>query len=202
MNRPLSVPTADELASAVVDLVDARRLGAPAELAAAVLESFARLVGAGRARIEVDLDERGATLAVERRFDPNGRDGAMEPDDHPTNPWIEGTISLSDGDRLIGTVWCDVEPSAHPAVESVLVLSTHLLVEQRSVDRLTGMVSQLDQALRSRLRIEQAKGVMAERLRVTPEDAFAQLRASARSEHRSVDDVAMDVLDTVSQRRF
>ncbi|WP_432501594.1 GAF and ANTAR domain-containing protein [Kineococcus arenarius] len=53
---------------------------------------------------------------------------------------------------------------------------------------------QLQQALDSRVVLEQAKGVLAERHRVSPEEAFAQLRAAARSQRRRLHDVARDVV--------
>ncbi|MEU4203511.1 ANTAR domain-containing protein [Streptomyces sp. NPDC039022] len=43
------------------------------------------------------------------------------------------------------------------------------------------LIQQLSTALESRLVIEQAKGVLSERLRVSLDDAFAQLRAHARA---------------------
>ncbi|WP_432492063.1 GAF and ANTAR domain-containing protein [Kineococcus auxinigenes] len=54
---------------------------------------------------------------------------------------------------------------------------------------------QLQRALDSRVVLEQAKGVLAERHRVSPEEAFAQLRAAARSQRRRLHDVARDVVE-------
>lgn len=201
MNRCDTDPTADALASAVVDLMDARRLGTSSELGSAVLGSFARLVGARRARIEVELDEQGPPLVFERRFDSNGVETTWGSGEGSTASWIVAVVSLPNGDREIGRVECDVEIVDSPSVRCLVALAAHLLVEQRSFERLTGVVGQLDHALKSRLRIERAKGVMSERMGVSPEDAFAQLRASARSEHRSVDEVAADVLLASAQRR-
>lgn len=55
-------------------------------------------------------------------------------------------------------------------------------------------VAQLEDALRSRLIIEQAKGMLAERLNVTPDHAFATLRSLAREHHLELHDVAQLVL--------
>ena len=49
------------------------------------------------------------------------------------------------------------------------------------IDRLADRTAQLHVALDSRVAIEQAKGVLAERLGVTPEDAFEIMRRTARS---------------------
>ena len=54
---------------------------------------------------------------------------------------------------------------------------------------------QLNHALNSRIVIEQAKGVIAERQRLDMEQAFACLRAHARNHNRRLADVARDVID-------
>ncbi len=56
---------------------------------------------------------------------------------------------------------------------------------------------QLEQALESRIAIEQAKGVLAERLRLSVEDAFLVLRSGARSSGAKLHDLARR---TVRQR--
>jgi GAF domain-containing protein len=56
-------------------------------------------------------------------------------------------------------------------------------------------VAQLERALATRVLIEQAKGVLAERLELTPQQAFQRLRKHARDRNRKVRDVAADVLD-------
>jgi len=55
--------------------------------------------------------------------------------------------------------------------------------------------AQLERALESRIAIEQAKGILAERLRLDLDQAFAVLRRAARCSRRRVHDVARDVLD-------
>ena len=54
--------------------------------------------------------------------------------------------------------------------------------------------SQLELALQTRIVIEQAKGVLAERLRLTVDEAFELLRTSARSDRRRIHDLSHDVL--------
>ena len=49
---------------------------------------------------------------------------------------------------------------------------------------------QLQAALRSRIRIEQAKGMLAERLAIGVEEAFGLLRRAARSNRITVHEVA------------
>jgi AmiR/NasT family two-component response regulator len=53
---------------------------------------------------------------------------------------------------------------------------------------------QLQRALETRIVIEQAKGVLAERLDVDPDTAFALLRRAARSSRRRLHDVAAEVV--------
>jgi ANTAR domain len=60
--------------------------------------------------------------------------------------------------------------------------------------RLRATVSQLQYALTARIRIEQAIGVLAERHRIHPRQAFEQLRTAARNRGRKVIDIASDVV--------
>jgi len=60
--------------------------------------------------------------------------------------------------------------------------------------RLRTTVSQLEHALATRIRVEQAIGVLAERHRIKPRQAFEQLREAARSRGRKVFDIAGDVV--------
>ena len=54
--------------------------------------------------------------------------------------------------------------------------------------------AQLQRALTSRVVIEQAKGVLAERFGVTPDEAFELLRRAARSNRRPIHGLAADVV--------
>jgi len=60
--------------------------------------------------------------------------------------------------------------------------------------RLAVTVAQLTRALAARVRVEQAIGVLAERHRIRPRQAFEQLRAAARNRGRRVIDIASDVV--------
>jgi hypothetical protein len=57
-------------------------------------------------------------------------------------------------------------------------------------------VEQLRTALSSRIVIEQAKGILIERLAETPEGAFELLRAAARRARRNLHDLAAEVVQT------
>ncbi|MFD0484470.1 GAF and ANTAR domain-containing protein [Kineococcus sp. GCM10028916] len=55
--------------------------------------------------------------------------------------------------------------------------------------------AQLQEALDSRIVLEQAKGALAERYRCHPDEAFQRLRARARAERRRLRDVAQEIVD-------
>jgi len=68
------------------------------------------------------------------------------------------------------------------------------LGEAGEAERLAVTVSQLEHALASRVRVEQAIGVLAERHRLPPRDAFDLLRKASRSRGARVTELAQDVV--------
>jgi len=64
--------------------------------------------------------------------------------------------------------------------------------------RLAVTVAQLEHALTARVRVEQAIGVLAERHRLRPRQAFDLLRKVARSGGRRVTEIAETVVDSAS----
>ncbi len=69
------------------------------------------------------------------------------------------------------------------------------LLQERAVRETRGVVAQLQGALNSRVLIEQAKGVLAERAQVSVDAAFAIMRAYARAQNRRLSDTARDVVE-------
>ncbi len=67
------------------------------------------------------------------------------------------------------------------------------ILQQRSIHRGEVVAGQLQLALTSRIVIEQAKGALAERLQISPDDAFGMLRAAARSTNRLLSELAREV---------
>ena len=65
-------------------------------------------------------------------------------------------------------------------------------------DRLAVTVAQLEHALTARVRVEQAIGVLAERHRLRPRQAFDLLRRVARAGGRRVIDVSETVVDSAT----
>ncbi len=62
-------------------------------------------------------------------------------------------------------------------------------------DLATQRIQQLEQALVSRIAIEQAKGMLAERFGIEVDEAFEHLRCHARSNNQKLADVAAGVVN-------
>jgi transcriptional regulator with GAF, ATPase, and Fis domain len=69
------------------------------------------------------------------------------------------------------------------------------ILAQRSLTQAELLTGQLQNALNSRVIIEQAKGVLAERRRVTVDEAFVLLRSYARTHNLHLSDLARQVAD-------
>ena len=84
-------------------------------------------------------------------------------------------------------------PPAEPAEVSEAVVS-----EADEAARLAVTVAQLEHALTARVRVEQSIGVLAERHRLAPRQAFDLLRRAARSRGQKVIEIAEAVVDSAS----
>jgi len=69
------------------------------------------------------------------------------------------------------------------------------LIQERALRERSLLTEQLQAALISRVVIEQAKGMLAEYLKMTVDDAFQLLRSYARDRNHKLSDVARDVVD-------
>ncbi len=67
------------------------------------------------------------------------------------------------------------------------------IVHQRALAASEIVAEQLQTALNSRILIEQAKGLLAERFTVSVEDAFGMMRNYARGHHRKLTEVAAEI---------
>jgi GAF domain-containing protein len=74
-------------------------------------------------------------------------------------------------------------------------IATIGLLQHRAIRSRDVLTEQLQTALNSRVLIEQAKGILAERLHVDVADAFTLLRQGARSHNRSLSALARSVVD-------
>ena len=69
------------------------------------------------------------------------------------------------------------------------------LIQERAMRETRGVVQHLQGALNSRVLIEQAKGVLAERGQISVDAAFEHLRGYARHHNRRLGDVARDLIE-------
>ena len=69
------------------------------------------------------------------------------------------------------------------------------LLQERTVRESRGVIAGLQGALNSRVIIEQAKGMLAERGRINVDAAFVRMRSHARDNNRRLADVAADLID-------
>jgi hypothetical protein len=90
----------------------------------------------------------------------------------------------------------EVEAVAAFATLTAELVRTGLELAARELE-----VAQLREALANRVWVEQAKGVLAATEGVTPEAAFGQLRARARSSRRRVADLAREVVQEAQRAR-
>src|SRR5690348_17317758 len=73
------------------------------------------------------------------------------------------------------------------------------LLQQRAIHQRDVLTEQLQTALNTRVLIEQAKGVLAERLHVDVGDAFTLLREAARNRNRRLSELAQAIVDGFEQ---
>jgi GAF domain-containing protein len=81
------------------------------------------------------------------------------------------------------------------AAQALADVATIGILQHRAAIQAHIVVEQLNHALNSRVVIEQAKGMLAERSRLDMEDAFSWLRNHARSNNLLLVDVAQSVID-------
>jgi hypothetical protein len=106
---------------------------------------------------------------------------------------IIGALNLFDVDAG------PLDPEKLRIGQAIADVSTIGLLQQRAIQRRDVITEQLQTALNSRILIEQAKGLLAERLHVNVADAFAILRATSRSHNRRLADLAQAIVDGTEQ---
>lgn len=92
---------------------------------------------------------------------------------------------LSESDRRIGQALADV--------------ATIGILQHRGSEHAATITSQLQTALNSRVLIEQAKGILAERGDLTMDSAFEAMRTHARRSHQRLSDLARSITEHSSQ---
>jgi GAF domain-containing protein len=96
------------------------------------------------------------------------------------NLFDDSAQSMPEADRRLAQALADV--------------ATIGILHRRSAHRSTMVAEQLQHALNSRIVIEQAKGVLAERSNMTMQSAFEVLRRHARNHNLKLTDVALAVV--------
>jgi GAF domain-containing protein len=94
---------------------------------------------------------------------------------------------FSDEDRRLGQVLADI--------------ATIGILQERKVAAAELVTEQLQLALESRVVIEQAKGMLAERHDITALEAFEVMRRHARERNRRLRDVCQDIIDGTGPAR-
>jgi GAF domain-containing protein len=92
-----------------------------------------------------------------------------------------------------------LDPQTLSIGQALADVATIGLLQQRTIRRSDVLVEQLQTALNTRVLIEQAKGVVAERLRVDMAEAFTLLRSEARGSNRRLADLAQAIVDGSEQ---
>ena len=101
--------------------------------------------------------------------------------------------------NLFGTAADGLDPAVARAARALVDIATIGILQERA-SREQGIVSgQLQVALNSRVIIEQAKGILAERMRVTPDQAFIVLRAYSRNHNYPLTQLAADVISGTAE---
>ncbi|ASR39561.1 transcriptional regulator [Prauserella marina] len=97
--------------------------------------------------------------------------------------------------NLFGTETGSIDPELLGIGQALADIATIGILHERTARDRETLASQLQSALNSRILIEQAKGVLAERYDTDVDTAFGALRAYARSHSLRLHDVSRGVVD-------
>ena len=103
-------------------------------------------------------------------------------------------------DQVIGTLNLftstagSLDPAVARAARALVDVATIGILQERAIRERELVAGQLQTALNSRVVIEQAKGILAERLQTSPDQAFLLLRRYARNHNHALTELAGDVI--------
>jgi transcriptional regulator with GAF, ATPase, and Fis domain len=133
----------------------------------------------GRARTNIDLTDP-ETVARWPQFAARAAE---------TGFVVTNALPMRLRGRVIGAIalfQTDPDPLGNDDItlaQALADVATIAILQQRTRDHGQVERAQLQHALTSRIVLEQAKGILAERWQVSVDDAFAALRAHARAQH-------------------
>ncbi len=88
-----------------------------------------------------------------------------------------------------------IAPNDLPLGQGLADIAAVAILQERATRERRGVVQQLEHALGSRVLIEQAKGILAERAHASMDAAFLGIRAYSRSHNRRLIEVAGDIVE-------
>jgi GAF domain-containing protein len=100
-----------------------------------------------------------------------------------------GAINIFDAHRRT------ITPEDAAVVQALADIASIAVLQHRALRKARTLSDQLQQALQSRVAIEQAKGILAERLHVDLAGAFSTLRSYSRNRNEPIGDVARQLID-------
>lgn len=115
-------------------------------------------------------------------------------------------VPIAVGENAIGAYtlhWADVVHLSEEDdryAQSLARMAAVAIVNRRELQEQERRTSQLQEALDSRVVIEQAKGMVAARANITPGRAFELMRTTARGSGRPLREVAEDVLRSIAPK--
>ncbi|MEE4545964.1 GAF and ANTAR domain-containing protein [Streptomyces sp. V4-01] len=145
----------------------------------------------GEARVNIDLTDLDTTEPW-ARFAVRARQAGFR---------TTHAVPLRLRDRVVGALnlfhTADVPLSDEDVAlaQAMADIATIAILQQRTLDRSSLENSQLQNALNTRIVIEQAKGILAERWNAGVDSAFSSLRAYARAHQLRITDLAYAVID-------
>ena len=113
--------------------------------------------------------------------------------------WVCG-MPLRHGEEILGalnlfrTEAAPLPDSELRVAQALADVATVSLLQRRETAEARRLVAHLQVALNSRVYIEQATGVLAERHALLPDEAFALLRRQARDSNRKLHDIAHEIV--------
>lgn len=164
---------------------------------------LARLEVSGTAGPSAECYRTGAVVRQESLANAQTRWPEFAAAARAAGLWIADAIPMRHNDETIGTVTVlsarehPVSAADHSLAQALVEMATIGITQARAYRLSQETARQLQQALDSRVVIEQAKGALAARLDCTPGDAFGLLRGYARASNRRLTEVASDVVHGV-----